>query len=436
MRVELSLLPHQKRLVYSTAKKSLLLCGRGAGKSYVCAAMTLLHLLKGKTVLLGGQRFDTLHDTLYAEIKKMAMDWGIYDRIEWKEAPMMMTLGDAHVFFGTYCSVDACRGYSRVSLIILDEMFLAPFDIMSIWGPCCRGTEDGEIRWVGATTPRSGSLWNVKFADPDCDWEIIRASTMDNTEIKQAELDIILSEIHDQNMYEQEIEGKLVTDLGANALIHLKEFPTYAAQTTDTRVLAGLDCGEGVERDCTAFFARRGNTILDAWELAGINHEETVRRILEFNKACQINCLRMDAAFSDYEFTTLKYYMPCEQIHFAGSASEANKRKYANIRAEMFFNFAKTIKSGLFIDIPKDRSLEAKLKRQMCAIGWHKDSTERLLITKKEDLRAVLKCSPDIADAGALTCTELWTGDDPVMNTTKGITGMSVDEEEEIMSEY
>ena len=436
MQVKLKLLPHQIKLMHSKAKKSLLLCGRGAGKSYVCAAMTLLYLLRGKTVLLGGQRYDTLHDTLYAEIKKMAMDWGIYDRIEWKEAPMMMTYGDAHVYFGTYASVDACRGYSRVNLIILDEQFLAPFDILSIWGPCCRGTDEGDVRIVGATTPRSGSLWNVMFADPDCDWEIIRASTMDNTEIKQTELDLILSEIHDQNMYEQEIEGKLVTDLGANAIIHLNEFPTYAGQTNDTRVLAGLDCGEGVERDCTAFFARRGNTILEAWELPGINHEETVRRVLEFNKKFPITKLWLDQAFSDFEFNTLKYYMPCEQVHFAGMASEANRHKFANIRCEMFMNFAKTIKEGLFIDIPTNRSLEAKLKRQLCAMGWYKDSTERLLITKKQDLRMVLKCSPDIADAGALTCTELWHGDDPVMATSNGVAELTAAEEEEILSEY
>ena len=54
------------------------------------AAITLLTLLHGKNVMVGGQRYDTLHDTLYAEIKRMATDWGIYSFIEWREAPMQM----------------------------------------------------------------------------------------------------------------------------------------------------------------------------------------------------------------------------------------------------------------------------------------------------------------------------------------------------------
>ena len=78
MKVELKLLPHQRALMRSKVSKSLLLCGRGAGKSYVLSVMTLLYLLQGKSVLVGGQRYDTLHDTLYAEIKKRAAEWGVY----------------------------------------------------------------------------------------------------------------------------------------------------------------------------------------------------------------------------------------------------------------------------------------------------------------------------------------------------------------------
>ena len=85
----------------STAKKSLLLCGRGAGKSYVLSVMALLYLLQGKSVLVGGQRYDTLHDTLYAEIKLRATEWNVYSLIEWRESPMQMRYAGAVVYFGT-----------------------------------------------------------------------------------------------------------------------------------------------------------------------------------------------------------------------------------------------------------------------------------------------------------------------------------------------
>lgn len=413
MKVDLKLLPHQIKLIKSQAKKSLLLCGRGAGKSFICAVMALLTLLQGKNVLLGGQRYDTLHDTLYAEIKAMANAWGIYDRIEWRESPMMMTYGDAHVYFGTYQSKDAVRGYSNVELMILDELFVCDsMDIFAIWGPVMRGPKVTNPRIIAATTPRPGSLWNIMFADPNCDWEIIHAVTRDNIYITDEQFQLIVSNIQDDAMYRSEILGELITDIGGSAIIHLNEFPMNPAPTSDERVIAGLDCGEGVERDATAFFKRRGNQVLEMWKMNDIDHEETVRRIRESNRRLKIDKLNMDAAFSDYEYGILKYEIPCEQVNFARAASEEEKDKYANVRAEMYFNFAWHIKHGLCVD---GYDLTPELKRQLCSIGWLHNNQGRLLLTNKQELREALKMSTDIADAGALTCIDRYTGDDPTI---------------------
>lgn len=414
IQIDLSgLLPHQRKLVKSKCRKSALVCGRGAGKSYCCAAIVLLTLLQNKNVLVGGQRYETIKSTLYEEIKSLAQEWGIYELITWREAPMMMILGSSHVWFGTYESVDAVRGYSRVSLIVLDEMFLAPPSILSVWGPCMRAT-GGETRVIGATTPRAGSLWNVMMADPKCDWEIITAVTRDNIHITDEEYDLILSGIDSDEMFKQEILGQISTDLGGSALIHLNEFPLAPALTTDERVIGGLDCAEGVERDCTAFVKRRGNTIIEAWKINNIDHEETVKRIRESNKRLKIDMLNMDAAFSDYEYNILKYEIPCEQVNFARSASEANKDKYGNVRAEMWFNLAWQVKHGLCVE---GLDLTPEIKRQMCAITWLRNNQGKLLLVKKEDLRAALKQSTDIGDALALTCLDRYELDDPQMAT-------------------
>lgn len=406
------LLPHQRALINSKSNKTALICGRGAGKSYACAALILLTLLKGKNVLVGGQRMETLQTTLYSDIKDLAQEWEIYDLITWRMSPMMMILGSAHVWFGSYESIDAVRGYSRVSLIVLDEMFLAPVNITAVWGPCMRATEDGNTRWVGATTPRAGSLWNVMFGDPNCKWEIIKAVTTDNTHIKDEEYQLILDGITSDEQYKQEILGQINTDLGGAAIIHLSDFPSQPALTTDNRVIAGLDCAEGVERDATAFVKRRGNQIIECWKINSINHEETVRRIRESNKQLKIDKLNMDAAFSDYEYNILKYEIPCEQINFARAATELNKDKYANVRAEMYFNLAWQVKHGMCVD---GFDLSPEIKRQMCAITWLRNNQGRLLLCKKEELREALKMSTDIADALALTCLTKYTADDPVM---------------------
>lgn len=416
LEIDLSgLLPHQRKLITSDSKQSILICGRGAGKSYACAVLILLTLLKGQNVLVGGQRYETLQTTLLEELKNIAMQWGLYDYIQWRLSPMMLTLGNAQCHFGSYEAVDAVRGYSKVSLIILDEAFLAPCQILSVWGPCMRAT-GGRTRVVAATTPRAGSLWNVMMADPDCKWEIIRAVTTDNTHISQEEYELILAGITSDEMYRQEILGEISTDLGGSALIHLDEFPKAPAITNDERVIAGLDCAEGVERDATAFVKRQGNRIIEMWKLNTIDHEETVKRIRESNKVLKIDTLNMDAAFSDYEFNILKYEIPCEQVNFARAASEEEKDKYGNVRAQMWFNLCWHVKHGLCVEGFGD--LTAELKRQMCAVTWLRNNQGKLLLVKKEELRAALKQSTDVGDALALTCITKYTGDDPRMNTT------------------
>ena len=408
------LLPHQRRLIKSRSRKSCLICGRGAGKSYVCAALCLLYLLKGRNVLVGGTTHDQIHETLYAEIKDIAQRWGIYDLITWRESPMMMELGGAHVWFGFYQAIESVRGYSKVALIILDELFLAPANILMTWGPCMRNA-GCTTRIVGATTPRQGSLWNITMSEDGCDWEIIGAKSGDNPHITEEEMQLILSEIKTEDMYNQEILGIISTDLGASAIIKLKDFPLQlpAIPSSDTRVIAGFDAGEGVERDASAFFKRRGNEVLEMWKLNGIDHEQCVRLIRESHRRLPIDELNMDAAFSDYEYNILKYEIPnCNQIHFAQAAPEEFRKDYANMRAYMYFGFADAVRHGLYVD---GYDLTPELKRQMCATTWHRDNSGRLILVKKEELRAALKMSPDIGDAGALTYVERYTGDDPAV---------------------
>lgn len=407
------LLPHQRKLVKSKARKSCLICGRGAGKSYACASLALLYILKGRNVLIGGTTHDNLHDTLFAEIKSIAMEWEIYDLITWRESPMSLKIGKAHVWFGFYQAVESVRGYSRVSLIILDEAFLAPPSILMTWGPCMRNA-GCRTRIVGATTPRQGSLWNITMSDPKCDWEIIGAKSADNPHITDDEMELILSEIKTKEMYDQEILGIISTDLGNSAIIKLSEFPKEPSGiiSNDTRVIAGFDAGEGVERDASAFFKRRGNEVLEMWKLNGVDHEECVRLIRESNRRLHIDELNMDAAFSSYEYNILKYEISCTQIHFAQAAPEEFRKDYANMRAYMWFGLADGVRNGLYVD---GFDLSPELKRQMCSTTWLRDNTGRLLLVKKEDLRAALKMSPDIGDAAALTYVNRSSADDPVI---------------------
>lgn len=396
------------RLLKSTATKTLLLCGRGAGKSYICAALTLLTLLQGKNVLLGGQRYDTLHDTLFAEIKTMALEWGIYDRIEWRESPMMMTFGEAHVFIATYAAKESVRGYSNVELMILDEMFLADEDIFAVWGPVQRGPKVEHPRIVGATTPRPDSIWNVKFADPDCDWEIIRATTRDNTYITDEQFRLIVSNIPNEMMYKSEILGELILDGGQTAVINLTDFTTSIQPYHDDGVYAGLDMAHKGQRDGHVFCAVQGNRLLALHEFGKCEHIEVAMWIKRFNERYKIKSLAMDMAFSEAVWEQLRYSIPCRQVSFSEKApTEEDQKRYANIRAWGYFNLARQTKDGLVWDVEGefiDKDIVSELKREVCNTHFLMDRMNRILIEDKDIIRARLGRSPDVGDSAMLAC--------------------------------
>jgi hypothetical protein len=86
------------------------------------------------------------------------------------------------------------------------------------------------------------------------------------------------------------------------------------------------------------------------------------------------------------------------------------------MRAYIWFGLADGVKHGLYVD---GFELAPELKRQMCATTWLRDNSGRLLLVKKEDLRAALKMSPDIGDAAALTYVDRYVGDDPKIEIAK-----------------
>lgn len=434
MRVELSLLPHQKRLLNSTSPFVFAVFGRGSGKSYTLSIIALLSLLQGKNAILCAQRYDSLKDVLFREIKLRVAEWGLADYVQFKENPVRAMYNGHILYGGSFDAVDSLRGLTEISLLILDECALAPLDILDVLAPCLRGPGVENPRIIGATTPNAKSQWNFKFAEAyKYGWEIITATTYDNKFLTQEQIRIIEQAIPSQAMRDQELNAKIVTGGAASAIIKLEEFPTIPGLTTDTRVIAGLDLSQGVDRDASAFVVRKGRKILEMVKWYDKSHEDIVHYIQTFSKQIKIDKLNIDIAMSEYVFNVLKYEMPCEQIPFGSAPSDEGKSNFANKRAEMYANTVWEIQHGLCVD---GFDLTGELKRELCMTTWERMPNGKFILCKKDELRQILGASPDIADALALTCVNKWNGDDPVMNSNRGGNGLSRAEEEEIMSEY
>lgn len=426
------LMPYQKRMLHSSNPFTFAVMGRGSGKTYTLSLIALINLLKGKNLILAAQKYDALRDVLMRQLRLRVKEWGLEDVVKFCMNPIRATYGD-HTIYGTsYEAIESTgRGLDSISGILLDEVALAPLDVLDVLGPTLRGPDVVDPFIFGATTPRATSLWNHRFAGKLAgseDWEIIKATTYDNLTLTKQQLDIIERSVQTPEMKRQELLAEIMLNGSDNCLVHEDEFPSMAAPSSDTRVIAGLDLSKGtVERDAFGWFVRRGNTVLDMKEFRGKSHEQVVKYILDFHSHTPISELNLDLNWSEYAYNVLKYHMPCTQISFAERASEGHEKEYANIRAEMWFNLAWYVKHGLHIGFRPETTLYdaegnlvgadvcAHLRQQLCTVTWERDKQNRLKLIDKEELRKLIGMSPDIGDAAALTCLDRYTGDDPTI---------------------
>ena len=83
--------------------------------------------------------------------------------------------------------------------------------------------------------------------------------------------------------------------------------------------------------------------------------------------------------------------------------------QYANLRSWGYFRFAQHTRDGLVWDVDSkfiDKGIVSELKREVCHTHFLPDRMGRILIEPKEDIKARLGRSPDVADAAMLACID------------------------------
>jgi hypothetical protein len=167
----------------------------------------------------------------------------------------------------------------------------------------------------------------------------------------------------------------------------------------------------GGDETCIAY--RQGNysCLLEKYKLdkaAGETHQLTFAKLCHWEKE-----LRADAVFIDqgegsaiYTLATNSGRTSWVLISFANSPNdkpEAKESEYANIRAQMFYEFNTFLMKGGILDA-KDPSWIDGLTKQLC---WTKGGRHKITNKKKCESKLEIKArvgqSPDIADAFVLT---------------------------------
>lgn len=441
-RIELNLLPYQKELLNSKDPFVFACFGRGAGKSYTLSIIALLALLQGKNAILCAQRYDSLKDVLFREIKLRVIEWGLGDAVQFKENPVRAMYNGYTLYGGSFDAIPALRGLTEISLIIIDECALAPIDILDVLAPCLRGPGVVNPRIIGATTPNAQSQWNLRFAEAEkYGWRLLTATTYDNKFLTQEQIRIIEQAIPSKEMRDQELYAKIITSGSAFAILHLYDFTFGVQPFHDDGVYAGLDMAHKGERDGHVFCAVQGNRLLALHEFGECDHMTVAGWIKRFHEKHPIKALNIDLFWSELVYEQLRYTVACRQISFAERApDEEDQRKFANIRAWGYFRLASHTRDGLVWDVGPsefiDSDIVSELKREACNTHFLRDRTGRILIEPKEDIKARLGRSPDVADAAMLACIDRPSVMDPaIVAREQQADSRERDELEAIMSE-
>lgn len=187
----------------------------------------------------------------------------------------------------------------------------------------------------------------------------------------------------------------------ANVFINSKHVVRARNQhiQSDAKLVIGVDVALG-DTDKTAIIRRKGRLAynlethrnLNTMEIAGL-----LKRIIEEEKPYRvyIDCIGVGAGVVDrlrehgYSFV--------EGINVARSANL--KDKYRNLRAELWDEMRSWLIQEMPVQIPDDDTLHGDLTN----LGYKYDSSGRLQIESKEDLKKRGMPSPDTSDALSLT---------------------------------
>lgn len=403
MDIEYKLVEHQKKFLISDKPTVVLNCGRSSGKTFIASLIAALKLNEGKRIFVWAQDYSRLEQNLLNEIGNRLDEMKIKYRRNYNTH--VITCGKGVIYGLSYENIEACRGYTEISIAICDEVALAPANFFGTMAFCMRGKGISPKIYC-MTTPRIGSWWNdfVRKADPD-KIEIIRGNMLSLLEkdlITQGTLDLVKATCLDENMMRQELYGELVEDNSTGVLFTsrlLTEAPKFS-QRNNNGYAIGIDCS-GLGKDSNVIVVRNQNEILDIVEKKVASNSELcsiVRSLIMNHGKANLSHIAIDEAYGlDLHERLAEAGINAVLVPFGGKAKNS---AYANQRAEMYINLKKGIEEyGL-------KGITDELYRELQATKYILNNNGKIVLIPKDEIKLSIGRSPDIADALALTYTQ------------------------------
>jgi hypothetical protein len=229
---------------------------------------------------------------------------------------------------------------------------------------------------------------------------VIHATTRDNKLISEEQIEIMKRTCIDDNAWRREFFGEEVDNDNGGIIFStslLSEKSRVNVGSVSRGYAIGIDCS-GLGVDSNIIIVRSEDEILEIIDrrvATAADMASLVRGIVQARGRDDLSHIAIDEAYGlDLYNRLTETGLPCYLVPFGGRPENGS---YANNRAELYFNLKKGIEEhGL-------TGMTDEIERELKATKYKLNSSNRIQIIPKDEIKLNLGRSPDYADALALT---------------------------------
>lgn len=386
--------------------------GHGVGKTAFEAWVTLWWLLTHYPckIAVTANTAHQLNDVLWTEIDKWArqLPKGFKDLLEFKTDKISLKgASDSFAVARTSRreSPESLQGFHSENMLFICEEASGIPDVVFQVGEGALSTKGAKVLMCGNPTRADGYFFDAFHSHREM-WHCMTVSCEDADTVSDKFVEDMASKYgQDSNVFLVRVLGEFPTQSDDVLVpLHLVESATKRdiEMSPTTPVVWGLDVSR-YGGDRTALCKRQGNVVLEpikTWQnkdlmtLAGIIMSEyEAVRYSDRPVAIYVDSIGIGAGLAD---RLAELDLPA--IGVAVSESPSLKDKFVRLRDELFWN-AREWFEGRDVQIPNDEALISEIT----AVRYKYQSTGKLKIESKDEMKRRGQRSPDCADAFVLS---------------------------------
>jgi PBSX family phage terminase large subunit len=398
MEVEISLLPVQIQFMKSTKDITMLICGRGFGKTFITSLKIAVLLAEGHSVIAMAQNFRAVKHALFPSILK-ALD-SLHQKYEVNISDFTIKVGKATCYGFSSQNYESCRGLDSIKALVIDEACLAPRAAYDVASACLRGAGRPEIYL--SSTPRGAMNWVTKLKNDD-NVTYLTATTYDNTFLDQSFVKLLESQ-YDERFVKQELNGEILDSDDNSQMFKTKilddALGTNQSEDKNWKICLGIDCAGAEGEDSTCIVVRKGKNILEIVKDPHADSMQKYRMVERLEQKYGIDkissyAIDMTGGYGESLFdklkTTRKNVIP---VQFAATSPNEHCFKYRtymyNIANDYFAN------GGHIGD-------NFELYEELIAQEYFLNKDGKKQLIPKAIIKQKISRSPDISDAFVLS---------------------------------